>query len=127
MRKLYEFCKLYNLDMEVEYDEINDKMKFRFCNRKTRQVYINEIPCYDIEHIENAEKIEEYLCENAIELLELDETLWTEEKRFVVCDECKGSGVIYSYATPIKDKRIIVPDLCPYCDGKGYTYISKYL
>lgn len=56
MRKLYEFCKLYNLDIEVKYDEINDKMKFRFYNRKTRQVYINEIPCYDIEHIENIEK-----------------------------------------------------------------------
>lgn len=121
MRNLYKFCKLYNLDIEVKCDETNNDMIFRFYNRKTKQIYQNRIPCFDIENIKDVEIIEKYLYENAIEALELDKTLWTGENRVVVCDRCKGSGMFYPYIVPVGKKSEII---CPYCNGKGYTYIG---
>ena len=73
MLKLNKLCKLYNLHIEVEYDNEMDGMIFIFYNAKTR--YEQCVPCIEIEYTRNIELLEDSLLKKVIDAFELDNNL----------------------------------------------------
>lgn len=75
MLKLYKLCKLYNLHIEVKYDNEMDGMIFIFYDTKTKKRYEQCVPCIEIEYTRNIELLEDSLFRKVIDAFELDNDL----------------------------------------------------
>lgn len=79
MVKLYEFCKIYHLSIEVEYSKFNDGITFTFYNREANKMCKIGASQYEMGIYRSTEMLEDSIYRKAIDTLGLDKTLWEKE------------------------------------------------
>lgn len=119
MKKLYNLCKQYGIEITMTYDTYcayGDSVLFKFYDRKTNKYFCQMVT----DEMMNAADVsfEDYLCEKVIKELKLDKDLCTSLR---TCEHCKGSGLVSDYDP---DHRSIEYSVCPDCNVEGKVKIG---
>ena len=123
MKKLYDLCRKYDLEITITNATYGESVSFRFYDKKNHKCF-----CYivtDEMMYLPALALEDVLCNKVIEELGLDKDLWAEERTYEtyeICERCNGRG-------KITEMDALIPynfhnSVCPDCNGEGKIKIG---
>lgn len=128
MKKLYNLCKQYGIEITMTDATYGDSVSFRFYDKKTNKGFCQIVTDEMIDSLNVS--FEDFLCNKVIEELKLDKDLWTRTVELFIeknkpdcilrtCKRCNGIGYIVDL-----DSYSVNYSACPECNGEGKIKIG---